>query len=113
MAAQLHSSERGSALIAYSCKEGSCESGPFQGLPEIEFFTFCFKKLPGQRECFNLGENYYTITASALDRKHHTVKKKIKKKNTSLGVVVHTFNPSTPEAEAGLFLNSRPAWSTR
>jgi hypothetical protein len=28
-------------------------------------------------------------------------------------VVVHTFNPSTPEAEAGLFLNSRPAWSTR
>jgi hypothetical protein len=29
-----------------------------------------------------------------------------------LGVVVHTFNPSTQEAEAGRFLNSRPAWST-
>jgi hypothetical protein len=28
------------------------------------------------------------------------------------GVVVHTFNPSTWEAEAGEFLSSRPAWST-
>jgi hypothetical protein len=29
------------------------------------------------------------------------------------GVVAHTFNPSTPEAEAGVFLSSRPAWSTK
>jgi hypothetical protein len=28
-------------------------------------------------------------------------------------VVVHTFNPSTREAEAGGFLNLRPAWSTK
>jgi hypothetical protein len=28
------------------------------------------------------------------------------------GVVVHAFNPSTREAEAGGFLSSRPAWST-
>jgi hypothetical protein len=28
-------------------------------------------------------------------------------------VVVHAFNPSTWEAEAGGFLSSRPAWSTR
>jgi hypothetical protein len=27
------------------------------------------------------------------------------------GVVVHAFNPSTREAEAGRFLSSRPAWS--
>jgi major histocompatibility complex class I len=34
-------------------------------------------------------------------------------KNISeLGVVVHAFNPSTWEAEAGGFLSSRPAWST-
>jgi major histocompatibility complex class I len=35
-------------------------------------------------------------------------------KNTSLepGVVVHAFNPSTQEAEAGGFLSLRPAWST-
>jgi hypothetical protein len=29
------------------------------------------------------------------------------------GVVVHTFNPRTWEAEAGRFLSSRPAWSTK
>jgi hypothetical protein len=31
---------------------------------------------------------------------------------TGQGVVAHTFNPSTQEAEAGGFLSSRPAWST-
>ena len=29
------------------------------------------------------------------------------------GVVVHAFNHSTREAEAGVFLSSRPAWSTK
>jgi hypothetical protein len=29
------------------------------------------------------------------------------------GVVVHVFNPSTREAEAGGFLSLRPAWSTK
>jgi hypothetical protein len=29
------------------------------------------------------------------------------------GVVAHTFNPSTWEVEAGGFLSSRPAWSTK
>jgi hypothetical protein len=28
-------------------------------------------------------------------------------------VVAHAFNPSTWEAEAGKFLSSRPAWSTK
>jgi hypothetical protein len=28
-------------------------------------------------------------------------------------VVAHAFNPSTWEAEAGGFLSSRPAWSTK
>jgi major histocompatibility complex class I len=28
-------------------------------------------------------------------------------------VVAYTFNPSTWEAEAGGFLSSRPAWSTK
>jgi hypothetical protein len=30
-----------------------------------------------------------------------------------LGVMAHAFNPSTQEAEAGGFLSSRPAWSTK
>jgi hypothetical protein len=29
------------------------------------------------------------------------------------GVVVHAFNPSTQDAEAGGFLSLRPAWSTK
>jgi hypothetical protein len=29
------------------------------------------------------------------------------------GMVMHAFNPSTWEAEAGRFLSSRPAWSTK
>jgi hypothetical protein len=29
------------------------------------------------------------------------------------GVVVHAFNPSTREAEAGGFQSLRPAWSTK
>jgi hypothetical protein len=32
---------------------------------------------------------------------------------TQPGVVAHAFNPSTREAEAGGFLSSRPAWSTK
>jgi hypothetical protein len=38
---------------------------------------------------------------------------KKKKKRMKPGVVAHAFNPSTWEAEAGEFLTSRPAWSTK
>jgi hypothetical protein len=37
----------------------------------------------------------------------------VKKYKIKPGVVAHAFNPSTREAEAGGFLSSRPAWSTK
>jgi hypothetical protein len=40
----------------------------------------------------------------------HTIDIKKKRKP---GVVEYAFNPSTWEAEAGRFLSSRPAWSTK
>jgi hypothetical protein len=36
-----------------------------------------------------------------------------KKGKEGWAVVAHAFNPSTWEAEAGSFLSSRPAWSTK
>jgi hypothetical protein len=39
--------------------------------------------------------------------------KERKGKERSQAVVAHAFNPSTWEAEAGGFLSSRPAWSTK
>ena len=38
--------------------------------------------------------------------------KHMKLRKNGLALVVHTFNPSTWEAEAGGFLSSRSAWST-
>jgi hypothetical protein len=40
-------------------------------------------------------------------------KKPEKKMFFEPALVAHTFNPSTREAEAGRFLCSRPAWSTK
>jgi hypothetical protein len=42
----------------------------------------------------------------------HTYKKHLKKKKKP-SMVAHAFNPSTREAEAGGFLSSRSAWSTK
>jgi hypothetical protein len=37
----------------------------------------------------------------------------LRKKRKELGMVVHDFNRSTREAEAGGSLSLRPAWSTK
>jgi hypothetical protein len=42
-----------------------------------------------------------------------TICSKVKELPPTPGVVAHTFNPSTREAEAGGFLSLRPAWSTK
>jgi major histocompatibility complex class I len=39
-------------------------------------------------------------------------KGKFLRSELELGVVAHTFNPSTREAESGGFLSLRPDWST-
>jgi hypothetical protein len=46
-------------------------------------------------------------------RRTTTYSHKINLKKSKPGVVAHAFNPSTWEAEAGGFLSSRPAWSTK
>jgi hypothetical protein len=43
----------------------------------------------------------------------HVWGKRLIKMLPSWAVVAHAFNPSTWEAEAGGFLSSRPAWSTK
>jgi hypothetical protein len=56
-----------------------------------------------------------------LNKSFFFLKKKKKRKernsrkmfSSRAGVVAHTFNPSTREAEAGGFLSSRSAWSTK
>jgi hypothetical protein len=44
-------------------------------------------------------------------QKRHYINASFKKQLFCQAVVVHAFNPSTREAEAGGFLSSRPAWS--
>jgi hypothetical protein len=44
---------------------------------------------------------------------HIQMRRQLNKSHFLPGVVAYAFNPSTREAEAGRFLSSRPAWSTK
>jgi hypothetical protein len=65
--------------------------------------SFKLIKRPGQ----------YRETLFQKKKKKKKKERKKERKKRKPGVVAHAFNPSTREAEAGRFLSSRPAWSTK
>jgi hypothetical protein len=56
---------------------------------------------------------YLHIINRSLKKILKKKKEKKKEKKNCRVVVAHAFNPSTQQAEAGGFLNSRPAWSRK
>ena len=76
-----------------------------------------YKKIKNKDGVFGVREmaqklRMLTILSEDLSSNPWTYSRWLKTKG-SPGVVAHAFNPSTPEAEAGGFLSSRPAWSTK
>jgi hypothetical protein len=74
--------------------------------------------LRGQRQAepWSLGTRQCSQWSPYPDSKIKQKQKQCKeqyKRYLKPGVVVHAFNPSTQEAEAGRFLSLRPAWSTK
>jgi hypothetical protein len=63
-----------------------------------------------------IAQRLRVLTASLKDSSstlsiHMAAHRETQKKNCGQEVLVHTFNPSTWEAEAGRSLSLRPAWS--
>jgi hypothetical protein len=59
------------------------------------------------KDMLRSGRYTYPDRHREIQRQRHT-----HKEIQSTGVVAHTFDPSTWEAEADEFLSSRPVWST-
>jgi short-subunit dehydrogenase involved in D-alanine esterification of teichoic acids len=101
----------GSAVRVYNCSwGGSRHSTP---APRDPVSSSGLQQSPMQHVCTHT----YTETHAhahaqthAYAHRHTHTHLKIKELP---GVVVHAFNPSTWEAEAGGFLSSRTAWSTK
>jgi hypothetical protein len=85
----------------------------------LNFFIFKATKLAYRTGKLNPRENTGKVVIQRLPAHLWIQKRKepglvlFSKEPNMPGVEAHTFNPSTWEAEAGGFLSSRPAWSTK
>jgi hypothetical protein len=83
---------------------GICRTFSYYLNEEFTVNTQAETKIQKYRHC----STKYTSKDEEIEIHTHTRKKKKK-----LDAVVHAFNPSTQEAEEGIFLSLRPAWSTK
>jgi hypothetical protein len=73
---------------------------------KAEVITGCRASLDYMTVCFKYIHKEEILAIDFLSKKKQKVCGKP-------GMMAHSFNPSTWEAEAGGFLSSRPAWSTK
>jgi hypothetical protein len=91
-------------LIRVLCSlQRSCRTGkPLWGLLSQKWWFLLCQRTEPERSLSPMAK-YSDVTAYTLRYIYWT----------QPGMVAHAFNPSTREAEAGGFLSSRPAWSTK
>jgi hypothetical protein len=78
-------------------------------IPGIEGWFIMWKSTNLIHNVNKLGKNHMIISLNIFNKiQKHFMLKVLGRP----GVVAHTFNSSTREAEAGRFLSSRPAWCT-
>jgi hypothetical protein len=76
----------------------------WKSIDTVDLYSF-YHQFSSDLYCFHPG---YVVISTGM-----TVMRKVKEEYIkSWAVVVHAFNPSIWEAEAGGFLSLRPAWST-
>jgi hypothetical protein len=96
----------------------------FKKYVPIKLLEFSWSSLPGKGVGMRVVD-FRDLASNLYDWSFHWVVKynggasvtgllqHLKNEYCQPGVVAHVFNPNTREAEAGRFLSSRPAWSTK